>query len=136
MRIAVTAVAIASYLCGCSMSSDWKLAEQAVPEFHDRLDAGQFDMIYDASGEELKRAATREAFHDLLAAVHRKLGDTKSSTREGWNINYTTAGTHVTLSYSTAYAEGNAAEQFVYLLEGGKALLVGYHINSNELVLK
>lgn len=129
-------IAVATALAGCSMSADTKLAEQAVPRFHEMLDAGQFEAIYTASAEDLKKAATRENFVALLEAVHRKLGATKSSNQQGWNVNYHTSGTFVTLNYSTAYAEGEAAEQFVYRLQDKKALLAGYHINSNALIIK
>ena len=129
-------VALVVSLAGCSMSADTKLAEQAVPKFHEMLDAGQFNAIYTASSEDLKKAATQENFVALLEAVHRKLGPSKSSEQKSWNVNYHTSGTFVTLNYSTAYAEGEAAEQFVYRLEGKTALLAGYHINSNALILK
>jgi hypothetical protein len=129
-------VAIAGVVAGCSMSADTSLAEKAVPNFHNMLDAGQFDAIYAASSEELKHAATREDFVALLDAVHRKLGATKTSERKGWNVNYQTSGTFVTLGYATTYAEGEAAEQFVYRLQDEKALLAGYHVTSNALILK
>jgi hypothetical protein len=68
--------------------------------------------------------------------VHRKLGVVASSDRQTWNVNYNTSGSYVTLTYRTKYAEGEATEQFVYRLESDKALLSGYHISSNALILK
>jgi Protein of unknown function (DUF4019) len=129
-------VAVVVLLCGCSMSSDSKLAEQAVPEFHRMLDAAQFDAIYNASAGDLKRVTTRSDFVDLLEAVHRRLGVAASSDQQTWTVNYNTSGTYVTLTYHTKYAEGDATEQFVYHLESGQALLAGYHISSNALILK
>ena len=127
---------IAALLGGCSMSADSKLAEQAVPEFHHMLDAAQFDVIYDGSADDLKRVATRKDFVDLLDAVHRKLGVVASSNQRTWKVNDNTSGSYVTLIYDTKYAEGDATEQFVYRLEIDKALVAGYHINSNALTLK
>ena len=69
------------------MSGDSKLAEQAVPEFHRMLDAEQFETIFDNSATELQSAATRKDFLDLLMAVHRKLGVTKSWAQQGWGVN-------------------------------------------------
>ena len=134
MRRFIVAVAVA--LAGCSMSADTKLAEQAVPKFHEMLDAGQFDAIYAASSDDFKKATTRESFVPVLEAVHRKLGATRSSHLKRWDVRYYTSGIFVTLNYSTAYAEGEAFEQFVYRLQGEKALLAGYHINSNALIIK
>jgi len=127
--------AIAVVLAGCSMSADTRLAEQAVVRFHEMLDAGQSDAIYSEAADELKKASTRQEFVALLDAVHRKLGDTRSSDQKGWNVNYQTSGAFVTLNYQTAYAKGNASEQFVYRLQDSKALLAGYHINSNALII-
>ena len=125
-----------SVLCGCSMSADTALAEQAVPKFHAQLDAGDFDGIYDASATDLKRATTHQDFVAFLEAVHRKLGKIQGSDRTGWNVNYQTSGSFVTLTYKTSFDGGAAEEQFVFRLQDKAALLVGYHINSTALILK
>ena len=120
----------------CSMSADAKVAEAAVDKFHTMLDAGEFEAIYVGSSEDLKNVSTRDRFVALLEAVHRKLGNSKSSKEQSWNVNYHTSGIFVTLVYVTSYAEGDASEQFVYRLQGSRAQLAGYHINSEALVLK
>lgn len=122
-------------LAGCSTATDSRLAEQAIPNFHDMLDAGHFDEIYDASSDRLKQASTRKDFDTLLAAVHGKLGNTKSSSQRSFFINYGTSGTFITITHSTQFECGDGVEQFVYGLNDGKASLVGYHINSNALIL-
>jgi opacity protein-like surface antigen len=129
-------IALAFALAGCSASADTAAAEAGVPRFHQLLDAGKFAEIYEQSSEDLKKTATQQDFVALLEAVHRKLGNTKSSDKQGWNINYHTSGTFVTLTYKTVYAEGEAAEQFVFRMQGKVAALVGYHINSTALILK
>jgi hypothetical protein len=123
-------------LSGCSASADTAAAEQAVPQFHRSLDAGRFAEIYEQSSDDLKKVASKQDFLSLLEAVHRKLGNTKSSEKQAWNINYHTSGTFVTLVYKTAYAEGEASEKFVFRMHGSAATLAGYHINSNALILK
>jgi hypothetical protein len=129
-------VVLAVVLAGCSMSVDTELAEQAVPKFHEMLDAGQFEAIYATAAGDLRNAAKREDFVALLDAVHRKLGTTKSSEQKGWKVKYHTSGTFVTLNYSTVYEEGEATERFVYRLQDGKAVLAGYHISSTAFVTK
>jgi len=118
------------------MTADTAIAEQAVPRFHEQLDAARFDAIYNESGDELKKASTQKDFVALLEAVHRKLGNTKSSGKTSWNVNYQTSGSFVTLGYKTSFDGGDAQEQFVYRLQDKAALLVGYHINSTALILK
>ncbi len=123
-------------LLGCSVSADTAAAEQAVPRFHQSLDAGQFAEIYELSSDDLKKVASKHEFLSLLEAVHRKLGNTKSSEKQTWNINYHTSGTFVTLVYKTTYTEGEASERFVFRMRGNVATLAGYYINSNALILK
>lgn len=127
---------VALVLSACSMSADTELAEKAVPRFHESLSAEQFESIYTEASEELKQASTKESFVSLLGGVRKKLGVVKSSTIQSWNVQYHTSGTFVTLNYATVYAEGEASERFVYRLKEEQALLAGYHINSNALVLK
>jgi hypothetical protein len=135
-RVLVLTAALMLAICGCSMSTDTAAAEQAVSGFHELLDTARFSEIYEKSSDNLKKVATQRDFVALLEAVHRKLGKTKSAEKRGWNVNYHTSGTFVSLTYKTAYVEGEADEQFVYRLEGKVALLAGYHVNSNALILK
>lgn len=135
-RLLTGLVALVGILCGCSMSADTAVAERAVPKFHDQLDAGRFDAIYADSADELKKATTQQDFVAFLDAVHRKLGNTKASNKTGWNVNYQTSGSFVTLGYKTTFDGGSAQEQFVFRLQDETAALVGYHINSTALILK
>jgi hypothetical protein len=119
--------------CGCSV--DTAPAEQAVPMFHSMLDAGNFAQIYDSSSEDLKSLSSQHDFVAFLEAVHRKLGASASSERQGWRVDYRATGTFITLTYKTRYAVGEAQEQFVFRIKDNRALLAGYHISSNALLL-
>lgn len=110
--------------------------EAAVQHFHEQLDAGQFDAIYEASAQDMKEATPRDKFVAFLDAVHRKLGAVKTASQEGWNVNYQTSGSFITMTYKTAFSDGDAVEQFTFRISGEQALLVGYHVNSEALVLK
>jgi opacity protein-like surface antigen len=120
---------------GCSSSAQITEAQRAVSTFHEQLDAGRFDEIYRSSSNDLKKMSSQAEFVSLLAAVHRKLGTTRSADSQGWNVNYRPSGTLVTLTYKTAYTQGDAAEQFAFAMRDDAAVLVGYHINSNALIL-
>ena len=123
-------------LAGCSGSASVSLAEEQIPRFHQSLDAAKFQEIYAAASEELKKASSEKDFVALLEAVHRKLGAAKSSEKQNWNVGVYTSGTSVSLTYKTVYTEGDATEKFVYRIKGDQALLLGYHISSNALILK
>ena len=118
---------------GCSV--DTAQAERAVPKFHSMLDAGNFVQIYASCSEDLKSRSSQQDFVAFLEGVRSRLGASASSKRRGWRVDYRPAGTFITLTYTTRYAQGEAQEQFVFRMKDNRALLAGYHINSNALIL-
>ena len=136
MRKIPYAMAVAAALCGCSAGTDVPLAEKAVDSFHQTLNAGDFARIYAEARPDMKAATAEGPLVDLLGAVHRKLGVFQSGKSVGWNDNATTGGHFLTLTYASTYAGGTADERFVYRIDGGRAMLAGYNINSNALILK
>ena len=123
-------------LVGCSMSADSLPRRRRCRSSTRCWTPRGFDDIYAQSADAMKSASSQADFTALLEAVHRKLGNTKSSTKAGWGVNYQTSGTWVTLNYKTVYDGGEAQEQFVFLVKDKSALLAGYHVNSNALILK
>ena len=113
-----------------------ELGESAVDEFHKQFNAGDYKEIYDQADEGFHKAAKEADVIALFEAIHRKLGSVKQSTQSGWRVNSTTTGTIVNLQYNTEFTDGNATEQFVFLVSGDKALLYNYNINSPLLVTK
>jgi hypothetical protein len=127
-------VSAALSLSACNAVADTKAAEQGVVSFHEELNSGQFDQIYTSAGPDFKAVSTREDFTKLLAAVHRKLGNFQSGKTGNWNDNATTGGHFVTLQRTAQFDRGPAREEFVFKMEGQKAVLIGYHIASNRLI--
>lgn len=138
-RIAIVCVAAAAALvlaaCG-DTARDVSIARTGVAHFHQQLDAEKYDDIYNEAAPEFRNAAKREDFLAIAAAVHRKLGKVKDATQTRFFVNWTTSGTSVTLSYHTKFDGGDAAEEFAWKIEGSKAMLVGYNINSTALIVK
>lgn len=82
----------------------------------------------------MKKAASRDRFIKLLTVFHSKLGSFKNGKTVGWNDNETTSGHFVTLNIDAAFEKGPGTEQFVFRVDGSRALLVGYHLNSDLLI--
>ena len=81
-----------------------------------------------------------EEFTEFLTAVHRKLGLVTSTTNKGWEVNTNLsidAGsrTVVVMEQETRFDHGTGLETFSFFIEDGKALLVGYQINSRDLII-
>ena len=121
-------------VAGCSSGQDLALAEAGIARFRELMAAQQFGQIYSEAADELKKATTEAELTRLLSAIDRKLGTVKGTEKNGWSVNYKASGTSVTLKLKTQFERGTGAESFVYRITGGKALLVGYHINSTELI--
>lgn len=121
-------------LASCSMSKDTALAQAQISAFHSELDAGRFQEIYLSSSPDLQKVASEGDFVKLLTAIHRKLGNVKTSTQLTWKVFSGTSGTFATIVNKSQFEQGSADEQFVYRIDNGVAKLAGYHINSLALV--
>ncbi|MCT2400637.1 DUF4019 domain-containing protein [Novosphingobium mangrovi (ex Huang et al. 2023)] len=123
-------------LAGCGVKESIEDASAQVDQFHAALDAGDWQAVWKRADPELRKATRREQFGRLLKAVHRKLGNVQSSRQVGWNANATTGGSFVTLTMQTTFEKGVGTEQFVYRKgDGGKLMLVGYDIQSQDMML-
>jgi outer membrane murein-binding lipoprotein Lpp len=130
------AAASVCILTGCGAMKGRDTAEQAVSEFHAQLDKGDFRGIYSAAHSDFKAASTEKDFVALLAAVHRKLGNIQKSDQSGWRVNSFNLKTNVILTCNTRFAGGDAVETFNYRIDGNRAQLYGYNINSQALITK
>lgn len=113
-----------------------KLAEGEVSEFHRLFETGQAAEIYLKASPQFQKAGTSAEFLAYVSAVRRKLGAMRSTEKQTWRVDYNTAGRFASLGYQTQYERGTASEQFVYLVDSGKAYLVSYNINSPDLVTR
>ena len=129
----VPAMVMAAALGGCSMGADMKIGGQAVAAFHKQLDAGQFAAIEAAGGPEINQPSGQLV--KLLEVVHRKLGNTRTSEQVGFNDQVNTGGHFLSVAYKTTFEKGVASENFYFRIVDGKAVLAGYHIASDALIV-
>jgi hypothetical protein len=130
------ALSLFVFIAGCGTKADIGIVDAAVTKFHNQLDAGKFDEMYDESDDAFKAAATKQKFVDLLSAIHRKLGSVKSAGRQGFFVNFGTVGERIRLTYSSQFENDHADEEFVFQVSGKSVRLVGYHINSDALITR
>ena len=123
-------------LTSCSFTKGKANGEQAVVKFHNQFNAGQYHEIYAQSDDGFRKATSEADALALFEAVRRKLGTVKNSTQTRWHVNATPAGTMVSLAYDVEFSEGKGSEEFVFHLDGDKALLFNYHVNSPLLITK
>ena len=135
-RLLVLAAAFAA-LAGCGDTlKGTEYAEATVAKFREQMKAKQFEQIYDATGAEFKDATSRENGIALFAAVDRKLGGFKRAQRINWSVNTNNMVTMAVLVYDSEYADGTATETFTVKVDDGQGEIVGYNIQSLQMLIK
>jgi hypothetical protein len=130
-------VSVALFTSGCGgIFKGKKAAEQSVGDFHNLYNDGKLAEIYSGGHPKLKSATTEKQFLELIGAVQRKLGKVTRSTETGSNVRTFNLTTTVVLTQNTTFEQGTGTEVFTFEMSGDKAVLVGYNINSNDLILK
>jgi hypothetical protein len=129
-------LAALAFVAACSAPEKIKDAGPSIDTFHRQLDAEAYPAIWSGADDLLRQNASQAQFNQLLAAVHKKLGKVVKSERTGWNVNYGTSGTIVAVGMDTQFEHGKGAETFTFRAHGGALGLVGYNINSADMMLK
>jgi len=136
MRAWIGLLLLAVLLGGCSFAEDKDRGERAVVRFHELFGTSRYAEIYVDTTEGFREAATEAEFVEFLGAIRRKLGNVRESELTGIEVNWDSDGTSIYLSYDTTYELGKATEQFVWVVEGEKARLESYQIDSKDLILR
>jgi hypothetical protein len=124
----IVLIALSTMGSGCAKSRE--AAAAATQEFRQRAFAEDWPSIYKASAPEFQKSVSETDFVKMMNGVRGKLGGWKSSRDPLWNVNVGTAGRIVTLKYESQFEKGPATENFIWRIENGHGILVGYHINS------
>jgi hypothetical protein len=122
-------------LSACGAQEAVTNANAEVARFHGQLDRADYETIWKTSGEAMRQSGPKEEFVKFLRAVHTKLGNVKESKSAGWNVNSNTGGSFVTVQENTTFEKGNGAETFIFSRDGDHLTLIGYQINSREMMI-
>ena len=129
------ALLAALLIAGCASPESLATVRSEISHFRDLVAMHRFRQIYSEASDDLRNTATEEQIVTMLSAIDRKLGAVKDSQDNGWKVDFRTSGTVVTLSLKTTFERGTGIETFVYRVAGKEASLLGYHINSNDLLI-
>ena len=136
MKAWIGLLLMAVLLGGCSFVEDKDRGERAVARFHELFGTSRYSEIYVDTTEGFREAASETEFVEFLGAVRRKLGNVRESELTDIEVNWGSDGTTIWLSYETAYELGKATERFVWVVEGEKARLESYQIDSKDLIVR
>lgn len=104
--------------------------------FHAMVNEERYGDIYDAAADDFRSAGSKERFVGPLSAGRRNLGPITGTSNAGWRVRTLNLRTFVDLTQQTTFQEGKATERFTLLVSGEEARLVGYHIDSEDLILR
>jgi hypothetical protein len=128
-------ILLGAALVACGAAEAKQKAEKGVVDFHAKFNASQFHEMYQGSSAAFQKASSEKDYLEFITAVRKKPGEVKSSRPAGWRFNANTSGSYVMLGYDTTYENGTAQESFDFEVHGNVVKLVGWHINSRELIV-
>jgi hypothetical protein len=133
LRFLLASVAI--LVCAsCSGFRTVKTGKAAISHFHEQFNAGLSDDIYRDASQEYQGSATAELHRKIIEGVREKMGSAGQFEVTNWRVDFLTGGRLVALQCKTTFANGEATESFQWRIEGTKAMLLGWHINSPLLI--
>ena len=121
--------------CGKVMKGKER-AEKGIADFHALYNAEQFSEIYNSAHADFRKTTSAEKLGELLGAIYTKLGKVATTRNINWNINQFNLTTRVVLVQETTFEDGTGTETFTFVLNDDKAVLLGYNINSTDLIIK
>lgn len=133
MRFLPILAAASLGLAGCSAGQDKAAAEAGVERFRQALAAGRYAEIYRTSGPDFRTGGSEAQAVQFLQTVNERLGPVRSASQSGWHFNYNNGRSTTKLNYNTEFTRGRGTEEFLFEIAQGRAILIGYHIDSNEL---
>ena len=136
LRVMCGLLLIAVGIVGCTSSDGKPAAEEAVDRFHAMLNNERYGDIYKETGPKLKEVTSEREMIELLKTVHMKLGTVKSTKTSQGRMNSFLTETQIILIQETEFESGEAIETFTFSYSNKKAWLVGYKINSGDMVLE
>jgi Protein of unknown function (DUF4019) len=121
--------------CGSAFYEGRGLSNASVREFHQRLNGGRYEEIYEKADEGLAGSGKHDELVKFLQAVHTKLGNAAVENLVNMRVNATTGGTFIVARYNTTFERGSAVETFTWIKSRSALKLYGYDIRANASVV-
>lgn len=130
-------VLLALFAHGCGRFTKGKAAaESQVTTIHQQFNEEDLEAIVAGADPAFFKTASKAETLELFEAVRTKLGKVTNTKTHGWNIHAGTGGTTVRLIQKTTFETGTGTETFTFRIKNDQAKLLGYQINSRDLILR
>ncbi len=125
------------YSTSCSSSHEHDIVQQAVVNFHRELDQQEWTISYDSADDEFRHSGTKAEFSNFLQTIHNKLGNVQQAEIRSYKKQWIAGrGSFISTVFETQFTFGKAIETFSWHIVSNRAVLHGYNINSNALIVK
>ena len=88
---------------GCGVSSSRQQAAAAIDVFHNQLNAGDFDAIWNGADDQFRQAVSRQSYDKFVGSVHRKLGRALRTSNQKWSVRSLNLQTSIVLVQRTDF---------------------------------
>lgn len=130
-------IATSLFFCGCgNIKQGMGAAEAQVVIFHQNYNNQNIEAILAASDPQFFDSTPKADMMKLYGAVYKKLGKVTDSQMQNFNMRTFNLDTLVSINQDTKYERGKGVESFTFRIKGNKAYLLGYYVNSPDLILK
>jgi|SRR5258707_8261338 hypothetical protein len=119
--------------CGKGTYHNYRLANAAVDQLHQRLNQADYETIYGEATEEFRRAGSRTDEIKFLEMVHQKMGNSGKMSFKGFHVNWQNGRVTVNQVFDTQFTLGQAQEGFIWVIEQDQPRLQSYRIDSSNL---
>jgi hypothetical protein len=124
-------------ITGCGNMTKGKAAAQSqVTAFHKLFNDQDFKTMVDSADPKMLKVTSKSQLTDLYSAIRRKLGKVTASKSVRWNVRTFNTMTTVVVVQNTTFEKGKGMETFTFRIKKEKASLLGYNINSQDLIMK
>ena len=118
---------------GKSTYRDYRIVSAAADLFHQQLNAGDYDEIYENATEEFRHSGKREDLNHLLDNIRSKMGRAGKPSAIGFHVNWRNGVLWADQTFTTQFEKGNAQEYFVWKIEQDQPHLYNYRIDSPNM---
>lgn len=135
--IALVLTCLGLYFAGCTnLNRTYAAQDAAIAQFHERYNTGKIETIWDGAHAKFQGAAEKETFVAYMQSVQAKLGKVTATANVDRRMQTANQTTTVFLSQGTVFERGKGIETFTIQMDGERAILVAYNIQSKVLAAK
>jgi hypothetical protein len=132
LALAIAAVAVALTGCGAVQHYTGAAARSraAVDRFHGLVEAGEFQLVYDAAHPALRQALSGEEAARRLSEVRAKLGRIVEVSDVCVEFGVDGSGETVRFEYVVSFASGEAWETYDWRYDGDEPKMLAYAVET------